>query len=111
MEQEARDIRKQLDEMRQKAEQEKNEQNQKDEPKEPRDPNDRTNAKKDPPGAGDSRQNDVPPWMVSLPPQLRDAWVRGDFEKVPPEYKELIERYLIWLTEAAREEERTPRAR
>lgn len=44
--------------------------------------------------------------MVNLPPQIRDAWVRGDFDKIPPEYRELIERYLIWLNRAAREEDR-----
>jgi len=41
---------------------------------------------------------------VNLPPQVRDAYARGDFEKIPPQYRELIQRYLEWLNRAVSEE-------
>ena len=43
---------------------------------------------------------------MSLPPQWRDAYVRGDFEKIPAEYRELIERYLMWIQKEASRESR-----
>lgn len=68
-------------------------------PKEPRDPQDRSeDGREQPDGAtGDGRRNDVPPWMASLPEQVRDSFVRGDFENVPAAYRELIQRYIRWL--------------
>ncbi|MFV1959351.1 MAG: hypothetical protein ACC662_08050, partial [Planctomycetota bacterium] len=58
-------------------------------------------SSKNPPGEG--RKDGAPVWVVGLPPQWRDAYVRGDFEKIPPQYRDLIEKYLIWLQhEAAR---------
>lgn len=63
-----------------------------------------------PPSKQDPKDS-TPAWVVSLPPQLKDAWVRGDFERIPPEYRELIQRYLMALSEAARAEEQKPRAR
>ena len=49
-----------------------------------------------PPSAGAQ-----PAWVVSLPRLWRDAYVRGDFEKIPPEYRALIVRYLLWLQKVA----------
>jgi len=96
-----RDIRKKLDETSGKQ---KPKDGQDKKPRRPRDPNQRS---KDQPsaktGKGEDRKDGTPSWVVALPPQWRDAYVRGDFEKIPPQYRDLIEKYLIWLQrEAAR---------
>lgn len=35
--------------------------------------------------------------MASLPAQVRDAIVRGDFERIPPQYRAKIQEYVNWL--------------
>ena len=35
--------------------------------------------------------------MASLPAQVRDAIVRGDFEQIPPQYRAKIQEYIKWL--------------
>ena len=76
-------------------------------PKEPRDPEDRANARpEDEAGEGGPQKNAMPAWAVSLPPQLRDAVIRGDLEMVPPEYRDLVRRYHRWLLEQERRETR-----
>jgi len=35
--------------------------------------------------------------MASLPAQVRDAIVRGDFEQIPPQYRAKIQEYVKWL--------------
>ena len=85
-----------------KEERERQETNGKDESADPR-PREQ-DGEREGPGSGAPREDRAPAWVVSLPPQWRDAYVRGDFEKIPAEYRELIERYLLWLQqEAARE--------
>jgi hypothetical protein len=70
------------------------------EPKEPRDPNERSETEPEDEGEpGAAQQNALPAWAVSLPPQVRDALIRGDFEMVPAEYRELVRRYHRWLLE------------
>jgi len=77
------------------------------EPKEPRNPEDRTNARpEDEAGEGGPQKSALPAWAVSLPPQLRDAVIRGDLEMVPSEYRELVRRYHLWLLEQERRETR-----
>ena len=68
-------------------------------PKNPRDPKDRRDgqAESDEAGAGNPQRNNVPAWAAQLPPQIRDALVRGDFEQIPPEYREVVERFIQWL--------------
>ncbi len=73
-------------------------------PDHPRDPKDRDPAQPKPPGSGEPPpKDDRPVWDPKLPPQIRDAYVRGAMEKIPPEYQELIKEYLQWLGRAASE--------
>lgn len=101
---EARDVRKQLDELESSKPQGEQPEQAEDRPDGPRDPEQRTadDPKGREGGAGDPPGG--PAWMVNLPPQIRDAIGRGDFEKVPPEYRDLIRRYLESLRRAEREE-------
>ncbi len=72
-------------------------------PKDPRNPRDeRGGASEDEPGQGPPPENALPAWAVSLPPQIRDAVIRGDFEMVPNEYRDLVRRYHLWLLEQER---------
>ena len=76
-------------------------------PKQPRDPKSEMSGKpEDEAGESGSQKNALPAWAVSLPPQLRDAVIRGDFEMVPVEYRELVQRYHQWLLEQERRETR-----
>ena len=66
--------------------------------KSPEDPADRPNpSDQAEPDPGDPRRPNVPAWITSLPPQVRDALVRGDFERVPPEYRERVQEFIRWM--------------
>jgi hypothetical protein len=69
-----------------------------------RDPNDPQSAEKDDPKrtAEEAARQNVPAWFASLPAQVRDALDRGDFESVPAAYRELVQRYVLWLQKEAR---------
>ena len=55
-------------------------------------------------GASDSS---LPPWLVSLPPEVRRRIVdEVDLEKVPPAYRDLVRRYQRWLVENATKDAR-----
>jgi len=94
-EQEARDARKKLEQAGK---------TDKDEPKSgersPQDP-----ARRMPKGGepedvkpdGSRREDGMPAWFLSLPPEIRDAMSGGRAEDVPPRYRHLIERYHLWL--------------
>jgi hypothetical protein len=73
-------------------------------PKKPRDPQDRRDGQKDPPEGetGDPQTNNAPIWEVDLPPQIRDAFIRGDFERIPEQYRKLVPMYLKWLQRESR---------
>jgi len=46
---------------------------------------------------GNPRRNDVPGWVVALPPEVRDALAGGRAENVPEKYRSLIRAYTLWL--------------
>lgn len=51
------------------------------------------------------RQDNIPAWAASLPPEVRDALAGGRAEDVPARYRHLIRRYHLWLQkEAARKD-------
>jgi hypothetical protein len=75
-------------------------------PKDAKDPNkpdaDKREQGKDKPPegeTGDPARNDLPPWIVGLPPEQQRMIMSGDTKDVPPEYRGLVERYLKWLNE------------
>jgi hypothetical protein len=79
------------------------------EPKDPNKPEDpakkpyETSESKPPEGdKGDPARNDLPPWIVGLPPETQRKIMNGDTKDVPPEYRSLVERYLKWLNEHSR---------
>ena len=41
----------------------------------------------------------MPPWVTSLPAELRDHFVNGNLDKLPPRYKRLVQRYMKWLSQ------------
>ena len=59
-------------------------------PQDPKRPQDKTdkNEQKDPDG-----------WAVGLPPKIREAVANGNLNDVPPEYRELLERYYRKLAD------------
>ena len=76
--------------------------------KDPKDPNKPEDPAKKPysqdtkPPEGDKGEpphNDLPPWIVGLPPEQQRKIMNGDTKDVPPEYRGLVERYLKWLNE------------
>ena len=72
-------------------------------PKKPRDPQDKPDGQKDPPEGetDDPQPNRGDIWEVDLPPHIRDAFIRGDFESLPEQYRALVPRYLKWLQKAS----------
>jgi hypothetical protein len=52
---------------------------------------------KDDPEGGEAKRTDAPPWIASLPPEIREAIQNQEFEKVPARFRDLIERYMTWL--------------
>jgi hypothetical protein len=48
---------------------------------------------------GDPPKNEMPPWIVGLPPEQQRKIMNGDTKDVPPEYRALVERYIKWLNE------------
>ena len=50
----------------------------------------------------DSAHDDSPPWLVSLPEEYRRMITGGDMEKVPQEYRHLVEAYQRWLADHAK---------
>jgi hypothetical protein len=69
--------------------------------KEPNDPASRGESAPEDPAAGGTtpRGSELPPWAPLLPPEIRDSWSRGEFERIPPAYREIIERYTRRLRE------------
>jgi hypothetical protein len=53
-------------------------------------------------------RGEIPPWVANLPPEIRDAFVGGDAESIPAEYREVIRRYNLWL-QKQQEKERKDR--
>lgn len=97
----ARDARKQLG-------QEQNKQRGKSDPKSgeksPRDPArdlPKGGQPDDPEIDQPKRKDDIPAWMVSLPPEIRDALAGGRAEEIPAHYRHLIRRYHLWLQKQA----------
>lgn len=39
----------------------------------------------------------MPSWFAALPPEIRDAFAGGDYERIPARYRPLIRRYHLWL--------------
>ena len=77
--------------------------------KDPKDPNKPDDPAKKPYETGETKppegdksdpaRNDLPPWIVGLPPEMQRKIMNGDTKDVPPEYRSLVERYLKWLNE------------
>lgn len=99
-------MRKQLDELESKRSDQPQPEPQDGEksPQNPRDPEQRAQGEPGEGGGQGQPKDNTPTWIVNLPPQVRDAYARGDFEKIPPQYRELIQRYLEWLNRAVSEE-------
>ncbi len=99
-------MRKQLDEMKSRRDEQKQPKDgEQKKPLGPRDPEQRTSTRpEDEEASGSKRPDNAPAWAAFLPPQIRDSFVRGDFDKIPPRYVNLIRRYLIRLNRAASEE-------
>jgi hypothetical protein len=96
-----RDARKRLEEEeRRRKEQEQAKAGQQPEGgKDPRDPKDRRTGEspEDEAEAGRARDPNVPAWATSLPPEIRDAYSGGNAENIPPQYRDLVRRYVLWL--------------
>ncbi|MHC5011664.1 MAG: hypothetical protein ACYTG6_12080 [Planctomycetota bacterium] len=69
--------------------------------RDPNDPESRTSPEPEE-QAPTSRDESLPAWFISLPPQLRDSIIRGDFENVPVEYRERVQNFLKWLRKQER---------
>lgn len=41
-------------------------------------------------------------WKATLPPEIRDAYSAGNFEKIPAKYRKLIEHYTRFLNKQAK---------
>lgn len=97
----ARDARKKLEEQKRNAS--RDQKQPKSGEKSPTDPARR--VPKIPPedggGTGAERDDDVPPWVTALPPEIRDAFAGGQAEKIPPRYRHLIQKYNLWLQKNA----------
>lgn len=59
---------------------------------------DRT-GQRDPDGGTPPPERDGEAWRVRLPAELRDAAANGQWDRVPPRYRDLVERYYRWLQE------------
>lgn len=74
----------------------------KSQPRNPRDPNDRRDGRpEDPETDPGTRPPNTPAWNADLPAQVRDAESRGDFERIPEQYRERVLEYIRWLQAAA----------
>jgi hypothetical protein len=94
---EARDTRKEMDDQPKPGETGEDPKSGEKDPKQPGDPEKRGPVPPDAEQPGGERAPNVPAWVVNLPPQIREAFERGAFEMVPEEYRELVERYRLWL--------------
>lgn len=70
-----------------------------DSPRDPRRPEDRPGETRPdtPPSSEEVQRLEAQGWFARLPPTLRDAFVRGDFERIPAEYRGVLERVRRWL--------------
>ncbi len=99
-----RDGTRKVDEQ-QMGEQQGEQQNQDGDPKNgsdsPRDPNQRNDAQPDDPDdpKQDKRDDDIEAWKTQLPPEYREFVAGGQVDKIPEEYRGLVQRYLRWLAE------------
>ena len=98
----ARDARKQLEEEARRNKELSEKQSMKEPTNGQRSPNDPASRATDggqPKEAGtdDPRRNDVPGWVASLPPEVRDALAGGRAEDIPERYRGLIRAYTLWL--------------
>ena len=97
-----RDGTRKVDEQ-QMGEQEGDPQNQNGDPKNgadsPRDPNQRNEGQPDNPDdpKQDKRDDDIKAWETQLPPEYREFVAGGQVDKIPEQYRGLVERYLKWL--------------
>ena len=46
---------------------------------------------------GQASKNKGPGWLAKLPPEIRDYFSGGRFEKIPARYRFLINHYNRWL--------------
>jgi hypothetical protein len=74
-----------------------------DSPEKPKDPaksKEERGGQKPPDGEkGEETTSEVPPWIVTLPPEMRWVKTAADLEKFPEEHRPLLERYLKWQAE------------
>lgn len=56
-------------------------------------------GRRDPDGGTPPNERDGDAWKVRLPAELRDAAANGQWDRVPPRYRDLVERYYRWLQE------------
>ncbi len=98
-----RDGTRKVDEQQEGSEQQGDPKNQNGDPENgadsPRDPNQRTEGQPDQPDdpKKDKRDEEFEIWKAQLPPEYRDFVAGGQVDKIPEEYRGLVERYLRWL--------------